>query len=89
MWLWPRDLVAPHRPRIGERCTLAFLFFLFPLAISAVSKGFACLRLLILYWHSHMCHLYAFQCFAIHTGFSTTVLLSEPQLGMKLYFQSL
>lgn len=77
--LWPRDFVAPHRPGIEERNTLALLFFLFPLAISAVPKGLACLHLLIPCWPSHMCHLYAFQCSAIHTGFSTTVVLSEQQ----------
>lgn len=45
--LWPRDFVAPRRPGIGERGTLALLFILFPLTVSAVSKRLACLHFLI------------------------------------------
>lgn len=47
------------------------------LAIAADYEGLACL--LIPSWHSHTCHLYAFQCFATHTDLSTKVDLSEQQ----------
>lgn len=64
--------------RIGLTVVLSLL------AIAADSKGLVCL--LIPSWHSHVCHWYTIQCFAMHSD-CTEVGLSEQQIAQN-YLQS-